>query len=395
MQGIFVASVAALLAAFAPGQVTPLTPPGQASQGPQSVAAPSQAQPQGGIVPGTMSPAQRVPFGAGGASQTPNEFTSIWSIPSAPKWAGFPAFPSRLQGYGSYPRPFDADGPGVGMAPPLPAAAPEPNGWPSWVRLRVRKPLSYASDVGLLIAQDGRVWHRTRGGEPLVPSSYHDGFATLAAGGLAELRTRGGFEVLLHQSTRLEMRGPSTLRVDKLDPDNVEIAFERLSFVRLRASKRAHKVAMPDGSVLVIPRKAASDAGFSGFAALLGGAGLPASGRGAFIEVHRSDAPSSYAGRATITNYGGDAVFWRHAFGETRIGTGQRVIMFLSQPTTPAPAGLAPGDAMVAREGHQATCRAGSETEVAWSGARFTLPAGAALRLRSLGRPIELSQSGG
>lgn len=336
------------------------------------------------------------PQGPGGGSngQSPDEFSSIWSSPSAPQWAGFPAFPSRLQGYGSYPLPFDPADPGNGVVPPLPAAEPEPNGWPSWVRLRARKPLPYSPEVGLLIAQDGQVWSRTDDGAPFVPSMRYDPFASLVVGGAAELRTRGGFEVLLHQSTRIEAKGPTQIRVDALDEERVSLSLGRVSFLRVRANHRAHRLTLPDGGALEVSPSLAAGA-MAGLAALFGGAAAPSVNRPAFLEIDRAQEPSAYAGRVTITNYGGDPVTWRHAFGVATIGSGQRISVLLSAPTTGAPADLVAGDARVDLEGHDATCTAAGATAVQWSGAKIALPAGGAVRIRSLGRAIKLGKVDG
>ena len=381
----------------ASGQVLPISPqpgsltgqPGAAGQEPS---APGQAR-ERSAQPQALPTTNRVPFGA--PAQSPDEFSSIWSIPASPEWAGFPAFPSRLQGYGSYPIPFDPDSPSAGMVPPLPAAEPEPNGWPAWVRLRARKPLPYEVNVGLLIAQHGRVWWRSAPEAPFVPSLSYDAFASLPVGGAAELRRNGSFEVLFHQSTRLEAKGITSLRVLGLDEQMVSLALDKVSFLRLRAMGRAHTLQLPDGSSLEMAPSTSLGEGVSALAALFGGAALPISTRPAFVEILRVDEPSCYGGRATITNYGGAAVTWKHALGTSQIGPGQRVTMFLTAPATPTDAGLVSGDARVQRDGLQATCRAFADTEVRWSGARIRVPAGASVQLRSFAREIRLGGEDG
>lgn len=381
---------------------------GQPNVGPSRQGAGAQAL--GGQGPGssTQGPATRtrpggypVPQGSfwGGDNQGPDEFSSIWSSPSPPQWSGFPAFPARLQGYGNYPLPVDPNDPtGVGLAPPLPAAEPEPSGWPSWVRLRARKPLPFAVDTGLLIAQAGRVWSRRARDEAFLPSLPHDDFASLPEGAEVQLRSKGALEVLLYESSRLEARGLTSLRVQSLNEQQVSLALDELSWVRLRASARRHSLSLPDGSVLEFQPTGGSDASAGGLGALMalfGGAVLPVTARPAHVEIVRADEPSSYGGRASMTNYGGEPVTWRHAFGETQIGPGQRVYFFLTPPTAPGPAGLAPGDARVRQDGAAATCRAVTDTDVQWCGARISVPAGGVVKFRSFAGPVELSATGG
>lgn len=395
------AALCSVLAGGAPAQIIPIQPGGQpqnpgtqnpGGQNPEVRSLNQAGQPNVNL-PGTFLSPQN-PFGAG--NQGPDEFTSIWSAPSLPKWSGFPAFPARLQGYGNYPLPVDPDDPNVtGLVAPLPAAEPEPAGWPSWVRLRARKPLPFDVDVGLLIAQNGRSWFRSTREEPFVPSMLHDKFASLPVGAEVEMRGRGKFEVLLHQSTRIEVAGRTRLEVVGLDEESVTLAFAYLSRLRLHVNGRTNKIRLPDGSELEIaPAELSADApgevpaALSGFGALFGTASIPEAVRPALVEIHRADEPSWYGGRATITNLGGRSITWRHAFGETEIAPAQRVTLFLSPPTAPTRHGLQAGGARVEEDGDAAVLRAGSNTEVQWCGASIAVPAGGELRLESLAGPI-------
>ena len=250
----------------------------------------------------------------------------------------------------------------------------------------------------MLIAQAGRVWWRAAADEPFVPSMPHDDFASLPVGAEVSLRSKGALEVLLHESSRLEARGPTSVRVAALDEQRVALELDELSWLRLRASSRLHTLTLPDGSELEFqPTGAAEDlpGGLAGLAALFGGAVLPVTARPAQVEIIRADEPASYGGRASITNYGGEPVTWRHAFGETKIGPGQRVVFFLTPPAAPAPAGLAPGDARVRQNGSEATCRALTDTQVQWCGASISVPAGGSVKIRSVAGPVELSGAGG
>ncbi|MCK5943674.1 MAG: hypothetical protein KAI24_16950 [Planctomycetes bacterium] len=346
-------------------------------------------------LPGTMLSPQN-PFGGG--AQGPDEFSSIWSAPSQPKWSGFPTFPARLSGYGAYPLPVDPDDPtGGGAVAPLPAAEPEPAGWPSWVRLRARKPLPFAVDVGLLVAQHGRTWFRESDEEPFVPTMMHDKFASLPVGAEVECRGRGAFEVLLHQSTRIEAKGRTRLKAVALGEDEVTLAIGALSWLRVHVNGRTNKLVLPDGSELLVqPVEVPEEmqAPLSGIAALFGAASIPEIAKPAMVEIERADEPSWYGGRATITNLGGREVLWRHAFGEVTLQPSQRVTLFLAPPSAPTAAALVPGDARVELDGERAVCRSVSATEVRWLGARVQVPAGAEVRIESLAGPVQRADVG-
>ncbi len=394
------AAIAAVwLAALAPAQIQPLDPTGLgATQGPQGQA--GQATQPTGLqqnLPGSfLEPGGLQRRGGGNA---PDGLSTIWSAPSLPKWSGFPAFPSRLQGYGNYPLPADPDDPLTGaLSAPLPAAAPEPPGWPSWVRLRARKPLPFATDVGLLVAQRGRTWFRASADEPFVPSMQHDKFASLPVGSGVEIRRDGACEVLLHQSTRVQAIGPTRLDVVALSEDEVSMDCKEVSFLRLRARGRRHTLQLPDGSSLVIPPpQAATDdtgggAGLGGLAALFGALAPTTTALPADVDLRRVDEPSWYGGRVTITNLGGRPLLWRHAFGETDIPSGHRVTFFV-QPPEGVRAALVAGDSTLSEDSAEVTCLAVRDTQVSWCGARLAVPAGASVRLQSLAGPIRHEQS--
>ena len=397
-------------AALLPGQIQPLDPTGLNNQ-PQQGQDPQGQYPQGQYPQGQgasgqgAAGVQRSMPGAflqsgglqrSGGDQEPDGMSTIWSAPSLPRWSGFPTFPSRLQGYGSYPLPGDPSDPlSSAMGAPLPAAEPEPPGWPSWVRLRARKPLPFAVDVGLLIAQRGRTWFRSAPDEPYVPSMLHDKFASLPVGSGVEIRADGACEVLLHQSTRAQAMGRTRLDVVALDEEQVVLSCTQLSTLRIRARGRRHTVRLPDGSELQVEPadERADDApaatGLGGLGALFGLAAPVSAGLPAEVDLRRVDEPTWYGGRATITNLGGRAITWRHAFGETEIPPSHRVTFFLTPPAGAANK-LSRGDCTLSEDGALLTCRAIRDTDVAWCGAKVAVPAGGTVRLESLVGPIRV-----
>ncbi|MGK0204263.1 MAG: hypothetical protein ACI89X_002417 [Planctomycetota bacterium] len=396
---------AALLVAVAPMLVGPLAAetnfgaqiPGSNQPGAQN---PGVLRP--GIQnPGRLNPASAPPnlpgqLLTGGAAQggqqgSPDEFSSIWSVPSAPAFAGFPTFPARLPGYGNYPLPPNQ---ATGASPvgtevnnpfvvPLAPAEPEPTGWPTWIRTQAKKPLPYALDLGLLVSQDGRIWHRDRESDPFEPILTYDKFASLPIGGQVETRGAGSFEVLLHESTRVQARGMTAMKVINLDEQTVHIAFSELSWLRLSASHRTNRFTLPDGSTIEF---AAAPPPVIDMTAIFGGPATPSDlPRQPSVEIRRINEPAWYGGRATMTNLGGADITWTHAFGKTTIEPDHRVTLFLTPPKAPTSASLQPGDTRVTRAEESVTCTSDMATEVQWCGAKIQLPKGAKVTFESLG----------
>jgi hypothetical protein len=323
----------------------------------------------------------------GGGQGGPDEFTSIWSRPTPPQFAGFPIFPARLPGYGNYPLPANqAAGDPNAATPafvPLPPAEPEPPGWPAWVRMQAKKPLPFDLTLGLLISQEGRVWHREADGEPFVPLFFYDKFAALAVGATVQSRGTAAFEVLLERTTRIETRGLTTMKLIELDAETVHVQFDELSWLRLTCIARTNRFSLPDGSTIEM---AASDA--APVAGLIGLFGMPAVAdpeRPPLVEIRRVDEPGWYGGRATMVNLGGVDIIWKHAFGETRIAPNHRVTFFLSPPTAATWAGLTPGDTRLEHDGDKVTCKSTKDTEVQWCGARIQLQLGESVTFESFG----------
>ena len=362
----------------------------------------------------------------------PDEFTSIWSVPTAPSFAGFPVFPARLPGYGNYSLPVN---PLTGATPadpnspfvmPLAPAEPEPRGWPTWIRVQAKKPLPFDTNLGLLVSQVGRVWHRDSAGEPFEPLFAYDKFASLPVGAEVETRGDASFDVLLHESTRVQAHGLTRLRIDQLDESTVALVVDELSWLRISATGRINRCLLPDGSSIELQAPPSSEASLFGSAtspvagAPAGGempAGLPfgfpvglptgfptglptgplglaqlfglnlpmALPRPPAIEVERIDEPGWYGGRATLSNQGGTDVIWRHAFGETRIPPDHRVTLFLSPPGTPTSKALVPGNSRVEHQGERITCYGLDDGVVQWCSATIALPKGARVTFESLG----------
>ncbi|MGK0153890.1 MAG: hypothetical protein ACI9SE_000839 [Neolewinella sp.] len=370
-----------------PGSQNPAIPPGVQLPGRQN---PASAPPN---LPGQL-------LGGGGGAQggqqgSTDEFSSIWSVPSAPTFQGFATFPSRLPGYGSYPLPVNQ---ATGASPvgtalsnpfivPLAPAEPEPSGWPTWIRTQAKKPLPFAVDLGLLIRQDGRIWHRDQDSDPFEPLLHYSKFASLPIGAEVETRGAASFEVVLHDSTRVQARGLTAMKVISLDEQMVHIAFTNLTWLRLSASGRTNRFTLPDGSTIEFIAAPPPTVDFAAlFGGLAGGLATPSElPRAPSLEIRRANEPSWYGGRATMTNFGGADIIWKHAFGTTIIKPDHRVTMFLTKPNAPTSADLAPGDSRVQRAIESVTCISDMATEVQWCGAKIQLPKGAKVTLESLG----------
>ena len=211
------------------------------------------------------------------------------------------------------------------------------------------------------------------------------------------MRTGGTFEVLLHKTTRVQTRGVTSLRVGKLDAENVQIAFDKLTWLRLTSIGRTCIFTMPDGSTLQFGGPALSEDPAPGFGGLMGLFGMPSPTPSLLppsVELRRIDEPSWFGGRATITNLGGSEVVWRHAFGVTRIGPSQRVTFFLSPPDATVKADLNVGSARVEELGDRITCHGVSATTVQWCGASIQVPAGGSVTFESLGGDFQKAAVG-
>lgn len=313
-----------------------------------------------------------------------------WSLPRPqPQFQGFPVFPSQLQGYGGYPSRGPAGQPGVGalpLLPPVPAEPVEP-GWPDWARTRDKAPLPFAPDLALLIRNADRVWFRPNAEEPFVPLFFHDKLRTLSAGASIEVRQNGEFELLLHQSTRVQTRGPTAIDLLALTATEVSLRVRALTWLRLGASSRTHSVQLPDGSTLFVDAPPAPAAG--PFAPPPDPMSAPLDGV-TDIVLARVDEPAWLGGRATMTNLGATTVRWQHAGGEATLAPGHRLTLFLRPPGAVEPAELVVRDGEQQRVEAGVVCRSAGGGSATWSGARFELPPGASVRFDpQQGRPFD------
>lgn len=324
------------------------------------------------LTPGTQMP---------GAS---NPLRTRWATPRrAAGFQGFPVFPSQLQGYGNAPVP---GGLPTAMLPPVPAE-PEPPGWPAWVRLRDKEPLPFSPEQALLIRHADRVWHRASADEPFVPLFFHDKLRALQAGAAVEVRQVGEFELLLHKSTRLMVRGPSQVEIVELTATDVHLRIASLTWLRLGAMERNHLIELPDGSVLRIapPPPALVPA----FLPLPIPMSAPLPGVTELV-LSRADEPAWLGGRATLTNLGSTDVRWQHAGGEVVLAPSERVTFFLQRPQDRVAAGLDVSGGTFEKNDAEVVCRTPAGGRASWSGATFELPPGAAVRFDpQQGRPFD------
>ncbi|MBL9078683.1 MAG: hypothetical protein JNL08_14330 [Planctomycetes bacterium] len=344
------------------------------------VAAAAGAAQQGSGDPARPQPPERTgrpdPFLQPNQPQQPRDpLDPVWGTLPRPSFDGFPVFPSRLSGYGGYPQPARPLQPGQlptvqfppGLMPLLPVAAPEPPGWPAWVRLAEREPLPFAPDRALLVQNSDRVWWRGTTDEPFVPLFFHDKLRALEPGAEVEVRQSGEFELLLHTSSRVVATGPTELRLVAMDAGHVELDLRSFTRLRVQARDRDHVLRLPDGSRLEAAAPAPDEAAPGPVLLLL----------------QRADEPSRYGGRATIFNIGARPVRWVHAFGTTTLEPDHRVTMFLRPPAIAVGAGLAElgGRAEPTSGGRALDFRGADDAELSWCGARFQVGAGSVLRL--------------
>lgn len=352
--------------------------------------------------PGAVDPNER-PMSTGDAEL--DNLIPVWQqAPTRQAFRGFPIFPNEFPGYGGYPRSLSEIATS-GEIPalrnlPVPAAPPQ-TGWPVWLENLSSEPLPYQPDRALLLRTVGRVWLQTQADPVFTPLYFHDKLRNVAPQTAVEVRQVGEFELLLYGGSRFVSHGPARLHVRELTDEHVVIDLRELTNVRFEGYGREHRVHLPDGSTLVVSpgeRPIPSDApvpppptlgGFGGLGALLGaaGAGLggaPTGPQPALLVLERADEPGRHSGRATIWNGGAEPVEWRHAFGTTQIGSGERVTFFLAPPATGLPGGLSAAGVDVARDGTARRCQSPAGGAVTWSGAQFDLAGGAVLRLDPL-----------
>jgi len=267
------------------------------------------------------------------------------------------------------------------------------------VRAREKEPLPFAPDLALLVRHVDRVWMRTNVEEPFVPLFFHDKLRTLQTGAVVEVRQNGEFELLLHDSSRMVARGPSTIELGKLTETEVNLRVTVLSWLRIRTSARQHNIELPDGSMLSIapPAPALAPAPATAPLPSMLPSLLPiqvpvadATPVTTDLLMVRADEPAWVAGRATITNLGQTEVRWTHASGEVVLPPSHRVTFFLLGHRQVVPTGLVVAGADSQPADAAVVCRAQGAGSASWCGAVFDLPAGASVRFDpQQGRPFE------
>lgn len=329
--------------------------------------------------------------------------TPVWSQPLRPApFQGFPIFPPQLPGYGEYSSPRGLGMPKANLAqlfqglafgqlnPAPTAAGGVETGWPSWARTQSREPLPYEPEAALLVRNTDRVWWRPPEEDVAVPLYFHDKLRTIRKGTAVAVREVGEFEILLYGGGLLSALGGTDLTIDAMDDKLVECTLRRFTHVRLTGFGREYRIHLPDGSELRLPPVQAEGAPPGEAASSLATNPWHA----ARVALDRADEPGWRAGRATVWNYGEVEIAWRRAGETTTIGAGERAGLFLSPVEPGLPAGLDAGGAAVDRDGPAIVCRSGQGGSVVWSGARFALPAGGAVRFDPLlGEPFAPASS--
>lgn len=296
-----------------------------------------------------------------------NNLFPTWTRPEA--FQGFPVFPPSLGNYMTYPM-----GPGGTMQlpdaggqlpPPAPPGAPD---WPSWIKSKRPASFPYEPTVAVVVRQSDRVWWRPDADEPFVPLYHYDNARALAAGAELEVRHSGEFLLMLHGGTRVSSFGTAKLGIQALSETEAALLLSDFTWLKVQASSRALRIALPDGSDVMLDAPAEGAQGGTG----IGDAG---------VRIERRIEPGRYSGRATIFNFGSRLVRWSTPLGEVQIQPGCRVTMFLD------PCEAAVGDALVETsvaalaDGSKRVWQAQEDGKVTWSGARFELPRGAQLVL--------------
>jgi hypothetical protein len=312
-----------------------------------------------------------------------------WEHGPGSTFEGWPAFPNQLSGYGSYTRESL-----LGGRKPLPLASapPEPEGWPMWMHARAKEPLPYAPEFALLARLGDRVWWRPADDEPFVPMYFHDKFRTLRTGARIEVRQNGEFVLLLHRSTRVLCRGPSTVELGKLDEHEVQLRIGGLTWMRIAVVERLHTIELPDGSTVTIQPPPPSGAPLLLPSVLAQREAQPGV---TDLMLVRANEPGWLGGRATLANLGTTDVVWRHASGEVTLHPQERVTFFLQKPQGALPAALTTTGVQADVADTVVTCRAQQAGSAGWSGASFDLPAGASVRFDAQqGRPFAAPRAG-
>lgn len=296
-----------------------------------------------------------------------NNLFPTWTRPEA--FQGFPVFPPSLGSYMTYPT-----GPGGTMQlpdaggqlpPPEPPLAPD---WPSWIKSKRPGSLPYEPTVAVVVRQADRVWWRPDADEPFVPLYHYDNARALSAGSELEVRHSGEFLLLMHGGTRVSSFGSAKVGIQAMSETDAALILSDFTWVQVRASARALRLALPDGSDVVIDEPKPVEQGGTG----IGDAG---------VRIERRVEPGRYSGRATIFNFGSRMIRWVHPLGVVPLQPGCRVTMFLDSCEGAIEEPLMETNVAALADGGKRVWQAQEDGKVTWSGARFELPRGAQLVL--------------
>lgn len=290
-----------------------------------------------------------------------------------PIYQGFPFPPVSTTtpgGFGAYPtaaQPGAAGQPGARRKPALGGfpVLPGPKKvvdtgrpqWPSWMRVTRTAAGTFSSPERAVVARVAdRVWYLAPGETAYVPLAFYDKFRLVESGSRLRVRNKGEFQVAFHDGGSLRSLGPVRLTFASLSREAAELELEELHRLWIVAKSRPLRCGLPDGSRFVV--------------------------RDARVYLEHAETD-----RAWLLNEGPGTLEWTSPIGRRELAPGRRIDFFLAPRTRPfLPAGLVvEGAVRTERKGRVLELESeGPRARVTWSGARFTLPPGARLRLDPL-----------
>ena len=268
-----------------------------------------------------------------------------------PSYRGFPTFAPSVPGYGVYPGTLDPTR--LGPPPPAPARSDQ---WPTWIIGSETGVPAPAAGHALLTHVAERVWYLEAGETAYVPLAFYDRFRLVPPDSSVHVSTRGEFLLAFHDTTNIRSFGPAHVDVLRLTDEVAALAIPTFERMWITARTRLLRILLPDGSEL--------------------------EASGTELQLQSTDLDQ----RGTVYNYGPGEVKLRTPAGEVLLVAARRSHLFLRPPEqfVPAPLEVA-GAARAERRGRTLVVEAGAGGgAVAWSGARFDLPADTSLRLDPL-----------
>ena len=284
-----------------------------------------------------------------------------------PPLLGFPTFPSGLS-TSAYPAPSLIAGPPIydaGSEAALRPKIPRRNDWPSWILDQMEgETNSFLPERAVLVSSSYRVWYRPPEELAYVPLSYWDKVRVVRDGSEIQVRTTGAFQVAFQDSSSLEASGPVELRVAELSPSVIRLDLTSFDLLRVVSRARPARLNLPDGSVLATPGAEGADSSFH-----------------VDMQLQRLDEQSGQ-----IHNRGPGTAVLSSAFGDVKIGPGERVRFFLERiPENPIGSRLVTSQNLVVRrDGESLEAQGDGTGQVTWMGARFRFSGGSRLRLDPL-----------